>query len=985
MAWSNAGVRQDGVRPIRRSAPALCLDALSRAVCRHGIALALSVAVALLSPVPLSGQAGSAALRGTVSDESGAALGGAVVSVSAPATGFVRTSLSGADGGYDFPSLPPGDYGVSAELAGFGTVEVPLVRVAVGARRKLDFALFATDVEERVTVTLDSPLIDKPESVGTLIADTLLENLPAGGRELSRIASISAGSTVVAGGDPLDAERSMLGVRGGLGRDVRVVIDGADAGDTSTGAPLAIVTSEEPSELRVESQRADAALGRSHGGVVSVVTKNGTNELGGSAYGYFRSEPLSGRTSAEREAGVDADGDGLGQAGVTLGGPIVRDSAHFFLAWESFDSEDEYIVDGGVDAELDGTPRALSSDVDTAVVKLTVDISPRQFGAIRYGHRKTRSWHDADALAAPDSLVRVSSERSSLAAAHSWQLGARAANELVLQYGALDDGATALSDTPSFVYPGGYRSGRSTGAPQSARMRTYELEDAVSWSTASGASRHDLKAGASFREVATNRGVIATGLAGEYFFVEDRAGSPVADIVVFGGGLPTDTPVTYYGAFAQDEWSASDRLTIHAGLRYDYADGFDLDQRENAVWQALSTQTEYGEDYLRDFRGGRAGVLEDDDDNWGPRLDFVFDLTGGATSFVRGGWGIYHDVARASSTILYPAAAAQSSRGVVYDHQEPGGIRNFDGSPYQPGQPLPPNQLNLDGRNWLPNDVASPTLATPRSTQAWLGYATEIDGLFAVTLDLVRIEYRDLPYRFRANPRLDARGGAIPQRRFEGLGDFRIWMGDGEADYEALNLGLRARLTNKLDVQGFYTWSRTEGNVLAGTDGDRLTDVGFQPDWRTALDASIDPLDPHCASCRGPLNTDARHRATLGATWRTMGGLVVAGLARYRSALPYTRLAGEDLDGDGFRQDLAPGVEHVNDARGGSFTQIDLRLAKPFRVGEHLGLELIGEVYNLFDADNPTAFDRVGEPHARAGDPLQGEQRLLQLGARLTF
>lgn len=984
MARSSGSVTANAEDPVRRPPQALLPGALSNEACRRVSVAALVVALVLASG-PLCAQSGSGALRGIVSDESGAALRGAVMTLSDRAAGFVRTSSSDAEGVYDFLALPPGNYSLSAELAGFGTVEVPDVRVAVGARRKLDFALFATDVEERITVTVDAPLLDKPDSVGMLVSHALLERLPAGTRELSRIASITSGTAAVVGGGPLDAGRSVLAVRGGLGRDVRVLIDGADGGGTSTGASLAIVTSEEPIEVRVEAQLADAAFGRSNGGVVSVVTKHGTNDFSGNAYGYFRNETLSGRTPAERAAGIDAEGAGLGQAGVTLGGPIVRDRAHFFLAWENIDAENEYVVDGGVDEALDGTPRALSSDVETAVAKLTLGISPRQFGAIRYASQKTENWHDASSLAAPDSLASVSTERSSLAAAHSWQFGARAANELMLQYSSLDDVAMALTDAPSLVYIGGYHNGRSIGAPQSARMRTYQLDDVVSWSTASNASRHDFRAGVSYRDVATNRGVIATGTAGEYYFLENRAGSPVGDIAVFGGGLPTDTPVTYYGAFVQDEWRASDRLTLHAGLRYDYADGFDLDQRGNAIWQVLSAQTEYGEGYLRDFRGGRAGVLEDDDDNWGPRLGFVFDLTGEAKSFLRGGWGIYHDAARTSSTILYPSAAARSSWGVVYSHQEPDGIRNPDGSPYQPGQPLPPNQLTLGGRAFLPNDVASPTLATPRSTQAWLGYATDIDGLLGMTLDFVRIEYRDIPYRFRANPRLGANGRATSQRRFEGLGDFRIWMGDGEADYEALNLGLRARLTNKLDVQGFYTWSRTEGNVLAGTDGDRLSDVGFQPDWRTALDASIEPLDPHCGSCRGPLDTDARHRAAVGVAYTTMGGLIVAGLARYRSALPYTRLAGEDLDGDGFRQDLAQGVEHVNDARGGSFTQIDLRLAKPFRLGEALGLELIGEVYNLFDADNRAAFDSAGTAHARAGDPQQGEQRLVQLGARLTF
>jgi hypothetical protein len=112
---------------------------------------------------------------------------------------------------------------------------------------------------------------------------------------------------------------------------------------------------------------------------------------------------------------------------------------------------------------------------------------------------------------------------------------------------------------------------------------------------------------------------------------------------------------------------------------------------------------------------------------------------------------------------------------------------------------------------------------------------------------------------------------------------------------------------------------------------------------------------------------------------------------RYRSATPYTVYAGVDLNGDGFVMDLPPGVTQVNSARGASFSQVDLRLSKNFKFGKSGGIEVLGEVFNLFNSENPAGFvgnqaaGNFGQPTTYSGDPLQGEQRLAQFGVRLRF
>lgn len=105
---------------------------------------------------------------------------------------------------------------------------------------------------------------------------------------------------------------------------------------------------------------------------------------------------------------------------------------------------------------------------------------------------------------------------------------------------------------------------------------------------------------------------------------------------------------------------------------------------------------------------------------------------------------------------------------------------------------------------------------------------------------------------------------------------------------------------------------------------------------------------------------------------------------RYHSGFPYLEHANADLNGDGTILDLPPGRK-VNSGRGASFSQLDVRLSKEFTFGDRFGFEVLAEVFNLLNDDNPARPNRFGEPSAFAGDPLQGEQRLAQLGVRFRF
>jgi outer membrane receptor protein involved in Fe transport len=959
------------------------------------LALVALVAITALTPAA-NAQTSGATLVGHIKDKDGGALPGVTVTARNNDTGLDRVAVSSSDGTFTLPSLPIGLYTVTAELSGFATVTIEEVRLNVATTRTLEIEMSSASVEEQITVVDEAPLVQTTPSIGTVVSEEQLENLPLNGRQFANLAILAPGTSLAYNSDPTKPGQLTVALNGGIGRNVNYVIDGGDNTDDTIGGALQNFNLESVAEFNIQTQQYKAEYGRSTGGVLTVVTKTGTNEFEGSAWGFFRDDSLASKTETEKLLGADKQPYERKQYGLALGGPIVRDRAHFFATYEQTDREQSYTVDSDPDGpgpkppifpDLQGKSFPVPFEDKLGTAKVTFDISPTQYLQVRYGFQENSDKYGASPLAAPDSLGTIGNEYSSVLASHTLQFSADTLNEFLFQYTTFENLISADSDAPNIYFPSGVHQGQNINTPQSTTQTKYQYRDDLSFSRTLGGRTHQFKVGANYIHEPELGGDFSTGLSGQFARGDDAANAPITDITFFGGFFGESTPVDQYSGYVQDDIYWNDRLTLNAGLRYDYWEGFDLDQRSNPIWQFLSTQTAFNEYYLRDFQGGNGGVLENDDDNFGPRLGFTYDVKGDGRQLLRGGWGIYYDFPYTNATILFPSAAVQSNYGVIYNNHNDAGIKNPDGSFFQPGQPLPPNQLPAADIP-PPNEVASPTLATPYAAQGSLGYSWQATNWLGLNLELVRINYRDIPYRFRANPFNDANRNGVQdpteKRRFP-FGNFRLWYGEGQADYSGVNLSARARISDKLEVQAFYTYSEATGNVLAGADEFRITDGGHQADvGGPRRDVSANPLDPQCSKCFGPLNTDARNRITLSAVYRAPYGINVSGMFRYRSALPYTAYVAQDLNGDGFLYDF-PGGQGVNTERGSSFSQLDLRLSKEFTFANRFGVELIGEVFNVFNEENPTFFNRAGEPNAYAGDPLQGEQQLAQLGVRLSF
>ncbi len=950
-------------------------------------ALAAVLALALLAPSAAWAQAASGNLEGRILDADGSPLPGATVTATNRATGVSRVETSDTNGSYRFASLPAGAYDMQVELAGFGTIVQENVTVNVATTRTIEFTLQQATVAETITVTDEAPLLNSEPAIGTIVSQKELQSLPLNGRQFANLAVLAPGTTLAYNSDPTKPGQLTIQLVGGNGRNVNFIMDGGDNTDDTIGGALQNFNLEAVQEFKIQTMGYKAEFGRSSGGVLSVVTKTGTNDLAGSLYGYFRDDSLNSKTETEKQAGVDKGTYERQQVGASLGGPIVRDRAHFFATYDKVERDTDYTVfTDGLFPTFDGTVVTLPFEDELITAKGTYDFNAKQLLQVRYGYQKNADKYGASPLTAPNGLGTISNEYESILGNHTAQIGSDKLNEFVFQYTKFDNLISADSQEPLVYYPSGFKTGQNLNTPQSTHQTKRQYRDDFSWSTILGGDSHDFKIGAGYIDEPELGGDFSTGLAGQFTALEDRLGSPISLIQIYGGFFVDETPIEQTNVYLQDDWRVNSRLTLSLGVRYDLWEGFDLDQRSNPIWQVISSSTNSSlPQHFRDFQGGRGGVLEDDDDNFAPRLGFTWDATGDSRHIVRGGYGTFYDFPYTNATILFPAAAVQSRYGLVYEHRNPTGIPNFEA-----GDPLPPNQIvpDLGG----PDEVASPSIATPYSDQISLGYSWQVNDWLGLNLEAVSVDFHDIPYRFRPNVGIDANHNTDfdpdESRLFPQFGNFRLWMGNGRASYEGVNVGFRARHGAKFEMQGFYTWSEAEGNVLGGADEFRLTAGEYQSDLggtRNRRDQSVNPLDPLCGACFGPLYTDAEHRFTVGAIYEAPLGIRLSGMLRYRSALPYLEHANDDLNGDGSIIDLRPGVGHVNSGRGDDFSQLDVRVSKDFTFGDDMGIEVLAEMFNVFNEENPARPNRFGQMSAFAGDPAQGEQQLIQLGARFHF
>ena len=298
----------------------------------------LLAALVCLDAPSLAAQAGTTTgvIRGTVRDQLGVPLRGAVVIIQHRETDLLTTVETSSSGTFVRTLLPSGtfDLTVAARTAGFGSERIEGATLRVG--EVLDVAVHLRVVaEETVTVVSDLPApVDTTDVTRSQrIQEDVVDGLPSNGRNYLNLTLLTPGASISQGPDGDE-----LNISGQRGIFNNFIVDGADFNNPFFGEqrggqrPAFTFNQDAIEDLLVVNQGATAEYGRSAGGFVNVVTKSGTNDFGGSAHYFGQWDEMAAPFPEARGGGKPEFG--RNQAGATLGGPLVRDRAFFFLAYD---------------------------------------------------------------------------------------------------------------------------------------------------------------------------------------------------------------------------------------------------------------------------------------------------------------------------------------------------------------------------------------------------------------------------------------------------------------------------------------------------------------------------------------------------------------------------------------------------------------------------------------------------------------------------
>jgi len=272
-------------------------------------------------------QTAAGEITGVVTDQAGAAVPGATVTVTNTRTNVQRVAVSSGNGVYTAASLAPGDYRLDVELAGFKPVRREGVRVETGEKARIDFDLSVGDVREQVTVVADAPIMRaETASLGTVVGNEQVVQLPLNGRLFIRLASIVPGAA-------LPPDSVLPRINGGRPRTNEYLFDGISVLQPEPGQVAYYPVIDAIREFKIESNSPPAEFGRFNGGVINLTTRSGGSAFHGNAFEFFRNEHLNGTNYFEASEPVKPPYR-RNQYGGMLGGPIAKDRTFFFVDYQ---------------------------------------------------------------------------------------------------------------------------------------------------------------------------------------------------------------------------------------------------------------------------------------------------------------------------------------------------------------------------------------------------------------------------------------------------------------------------------------------------------------------------------------------------------------------------------------------------------------------------------------------------------------------------
>jgi Carboxypeptidase regulatory-like domain/TonB-dependent Receptor Plug Domain len=971
----------------------------------------LSALILFAVSTPLFAQQGTAQIVGKITDEQGALLPGVDVVVTNQETGVFREVTTSTEGTYVVAQIVPGTYKVLARLTGFRTMERSDLILQVGTTLTINLALPVGGIEESVTVTGQSPLVDTTSArVGGNVGTAELSELPAMNRNYFAAVALLPGVQVTPsnqmGNDTItSAGQSPQGnnvtVDGGYNMDDAL---GATAG-AQTRTPLEAVQ-----EFQVLTSMYDAEYGRASGVIVNAVTKAGTNQFKGVVFLSAASNTLTSEDFLVKQGNLAKPTTTKRDWGFVLGGPVVKNKAHFFVSLERqidnptrtrvFPTRPEFdyslIEERSSWNTLFRFDHQLSQNHTWAIryLRETAPQFPTGFGD-KTTEESVQDETDIDHTAVGTvTSVLGNSRVNTLRVARTWEHWWHG-NPCTRALGEEREGS--ITGCPPQLDYLSFLAQASTEA-QGPWDSNWQIEDDYSWFVPGKKGDHELKFGVRYNYTELRR-VSQINENGTYRFNTDavyNAADPRTypeRLTIRVGEFEEFIKDHTFEAYMQDKWKLGGRTSMSIGLRYDL-EVIPIDVANNPLFAA----------------GQKSPV---DRNNFSPRIGVTHSLDEAGKSVVRGGYGIFYNrtvLGAIDDTLEFSKFTSSAVVNFPNDNADPGPTAGrFPTDPFLVNGPFLDrsmlNQLYPPGallRNAGVVIFDSPDRRQPYAHQVTVGYGRELMTSLALQADYIHMVNKDMFLSRNLNPmeRVDTtRTGAI--RRSDAFGvlgepyNQQVWVMEntGEADYDALNLSLEKRYSNNWSGRISYSLSKARGTVYEQADRNTyqfLTDLNLDELW-------------------GPTNADRRHILSINGRTEIpkTKGVTVSSTIRYMSGAPFTIFDSNiDANRNGELVDPLPAgtysgtalnaMQNVeskggrNGAVGPDYFQIDVRAGWRGRMRGTQALELFLDIFNVTNAvnwNNPSGDRRTASTFLRLVNLRGGSgfPRQAAFGVRYTF
>jgi outer membrane receptor protein involved in Fe transport len=971
---------------------------------RAAVAAAAVVLTALVPSVTLAQTAATGTIEGVVVDSTGGVLPGATVVVKNVDTNQTRELVSDEGGRYRATALQPGTYEVKATLAGFQDVSLGNVGVQVGQTIPVDLKLRAAGVTETVTVTSESPIIDTTRTdVSNVVGETAISNLPINGRRWENFVLLGPAVTN-------DGNFGLVSYRGISGLYNNNTVDGADnnqaffseaRGRTRTSYSISQAAIK---EFQVGISNFSAEFGRAAGGTVNAVTKSGTNSSRGELFYFLRDDAFTAKDPFFPE-GIDRPDERRQQFGAALGGALVQNKVFYFINYDQQVRDFPYFVRESQAGFFDRPCTATGCASTVSFLRSLSDFFPREgnnrilLGKVDYAlnpaNRLTLQYNlhrwDSPSGVQTQPIVTVADSANGkdvvktdfgLVTLNS-VLSQRWLNEFRFQIGRDFEAQEPNGEPPSTTVVGGPAFGMPDFLPRLKYPEEwrYQVINNINWYTGD----HSFKAGIDLNYVRENIINLFQG-GGVYAYPADL--NAIAQDCPIGAANCTPTltgatsdrrhyttytqafdlrgagfngdvffTTTDYNFFLQDTWQINKRLTVNAGVRYEYQE---LPQPGEAKVKGVV------------FTGNPAYPLttrfNQDKNNWGPRVGITYDVNSQHTTVARGGWGIYYGRTSNSAT---STAAPQ----------------------YPNTFATPPSATGArPSIQYLSPDLQRPTIYMGElSLEHFIGWDTTVSGSYLYSSGKNLPTFPDTNLN-QPNATVEYFVGGASRGTFP---FFRGTRPDAninnaiqvatvvESTYHAMVLQANKRFTKGLLFNANYTLSKSEDTGQNSTT--------FISNFSTL----VNPFD--IEGERGPAAFDRRHRfvASFHYAPEFLYGVQVGGTGTFESGLPVTASISGGVaaatgatstattNGSG-ASNRAP-FEARNNYRVDGRKTFDMRISKAFSLGDRRQIVALWEAFNLFNWRNNTAFGTTKYSVASSSYDAAANKVTVNLNESATF